>query len=232
MSELNKELQLAEEELKDLEHQSFLDDSTGLRLSVQKIKMPSGGSTYFDLGDGKPVNDLTGLIIDNYDIKTCFLQPFNGEENRPDCQSKDCITGIDKEGNEHQCNSCEYGKFVKGEKSKCSTRRRIYFIPEGKDLPFLILVPPTSMRSFRQYVERLQYANQTTRTVITRMWLKAEKSNTGFPYASIQFIVQRELEGSERAEALIKAKELRPLTRFEYVPDEEEGTIMVPEFPE
>lgn len=225
-------LTLSEEDIKALEKESAQEDARGLRLAVQKIKIPTGGSTYFDMGDGKPVNDLIGLIIDNYDTRTYFEKAFDGSENKPDCQSNDCITGWDKEGFEKQCAGCDLGKFTKGEKSRCSTRRKIYILLEGHDLPHLILVPPTSMVSFRHYVELLQYNNNTTRTVLTRIWLKKETSKSGFPYAQLQFMMQRELEGEEKANALLTAKKFRELTRQVYMstPENEiEGEAFVPD---
>lgn len=222
---MSNELIVSEEELKELERQAINEDSMGLRLSVKKIKMPTGGSTYFELGENDTTGDLIGLIIDNYDTRTCFMEAFNGEQNKPDCQSFNCITGIDKDGNEVTCESCGLYKYHKGEKTKCSTRRRLYILLEGQDLPYLLVVPPTSMRSFRKYVAELQYKNQTTRTVLTRMFLKKEKSADGFPYAELQFLIQRELTGEERAEALLKAKNLRGLTRFTYSASPEEEAV-------
>jgi len=217
VEEISYEMVLSEQDIQELEKESAQEDARGLRLAVQKIKIPTGGSTYFDMGDGKPVNDLIGLIIDNYDTRTYFEKDFDGSENKPDCQSSDCIIGIDKDGFEKQCASCDLGKYKKGEKTKCSVRRKIYILLEGHELPHLILVPPTSMVSFKHYVELLQYNNNTTRTVLTRIWLKKETSKSGFPYAQLQFMMQRDLEGAEKANALLTAKKFRELTRQTYM---------------
>lgn len=70
----------------------------GLSLSFERIRIPSAGSTVFELPgeeDGEPetVKEFTGVILYHHPLFAYYRDKYAGGNEPPDCGSFDGITG-------------------------------------------------------------------------------------------------------------------------------------------
>lgn len=177
----------------------------GVDLTFDRIKMPSGGSTTFevpdDSGDTIATKELVGVILDHHKANA-YWASNQVTGSPPDCSSMDGITGVDSEGNSKPCARCpqnQWGTAVRDDGSKsrgkaCKNLHRIYILTEGEVYPYLLTIAPTGLSSFADYVKRLTSKRRKPfYSVITKVRLQKETSRDGHDYAKPVFGVVDEL---------------------------------------
>ena len=70
----------------------------GLSLSFERIKIPSAGSTVFELpavdgGEPETVKEFTGVILYHHPLFAYYRDKYAGGNEPPDCGSFDGVTG-------------------------------------------------------------------------------------------------------------------------------------------
>ena len=175
----------------------------GLSLSFDRIKIPSAGSTVFELPgeeDGEPENlkEFTGVILYHHPLFAYYRDKYAGGNEPPDCGSFDGITGEGDPGG--ACAKCRYNQFGSGEGGgkACKNRRRIYILREGEVFPLLLSLPTGSLREFTRYIQRLLSHGKKSLSVITRFSLKKTVNAGGIAYSQAQFRVDRVLTEQEQ----------------------------------
>ena len=147
----------------------------GLSLSFERIKIPSAGSTVFELPgeeDGEPENlkEFTGVILYHHPLFAYYRDKYAGGNEPPDCGSFDGITGEGDPGG--ACAKCRYNQFGTGEGGgkACKNRRRIYILREGEVFPLLLSLPTGSLKEFTRYTA--QFAKRSrARVAHASTWL-------------------------------------------------------------
>ena len=70
-----------------------MDECQGMEFTPDKVRIPSGGGSAFELpGDGEEselVKDITGVIISSHPVNAYFKEKYTGGNNPPDCGSFD-----------------------------------------------------------------------------------------------------------------------------------------------
>lgn len=122
------------------------DDCAGIELQLDRIKIPAGGSTAFEIpsvdgDDSEMVKEITGVILYNHPANAYYTDKYTGGSNPPDCSSFDGIHGIGNPGG--SCKNCPFNKFGSGEgKSKaCKNRRMLYILRDGELFPVILNLP-------------------------------------------------------------------------------------------
>ena len=189
MEELDEELKAElEDEFNDL------DPDTGI--DCKKIKVMNGGAGMFtvetdDEKKSEKTETIEGVMIFTHCSNGYWSQDYGTEENQaPDCMSMDGKQGVDFEtGEVRECNRCKYNQYgtdKQGRGKACKNTRRIYLMLSGKQEPYLLSVPPTSMRDVNKQLSRIM---GRTKTPYTRMVLKFSlenvKSKVGMEYSKI-----------------------------------------------
>ena len=176
----------------------------GLSLSFERIKIPSAGSTVFELPgeeDGEPENlkEFTGVILYHHPLFAYYRDKYAGGNEPPDCGSFDGITGEGDPGG--ACAKCRYNQFGSGEGGgkACKNRRRIYILREGEVFPLLLSLPTGSLREFTRYIQRLLSHGKKSLSVVTRFSLKKTVNAGGIAYSQAQFRVDRVLTEQEQS---------------------------------
>lgn len=157
------------------------DDFDGLRLSFQRIKIPGGGVTQFEVpGDNpeKPKYEetITGVIIYNHAANAYWPAGSEYDENTPPlCSSFDgkCGQGIPGGACEF-CEMNQYGSDENGGKGKaCKNMRTLYILRSGEAMPVQLSLPPTSLSPFSDFVN-MAFATRRrpTWTAIVEIGLK------------------------------------------------------------
>ena len=75
------------------------DELDGLDVTFERIKIPSGGATMFEVptdeGDEtESVKEFSGVILYHHTLNAFYQTKYTGGSNPPDCGSFDGITGI------------------------------------------------------------------------------------------------------------------------------------------
>lgn len=170
----------------DFSPEDMADDMDGLSMSFNRVKIPSGGGLYFEIPTDDPENPesekaLVGVILFNH--ATCAYWPpkddgdnENEEENNPLCSSMDGKTGIGTPGG--TCATCPlnaYGTAAKGAGKACKNMRIIYLLRSGEYLPIQFNLPPTSLKSFREFMNRaFRLRNRASWGSVVEIKLKKE----------------------------------------------------------
>lgn len=194
-----KEKMLAEAEA------SLHEMVAGIDVRPPQIKIMLGGVKLWEVGDEKGVKPFRGVVLANNkanaywhqedDAKNpIFLDLDKGHNyDLPLCSSTDGTTGSriieDAECNGHavkcfgQCSVCFLNKFgtalaqdgTMGKGKACKNGRRLVVFIEGYEIPFLLTLPPTSIKAFDTYVTGLRNTKTALWSVYTKFDLEAQK---------------------------------------------------------
>jgi len=179
------------------------EDLAGLDLTFDRIKIPAGGSTAFEVpGDGdetEMVKEISGVILLHHPAYAYYTEKYNGGSNPPDCGSFDGVNGTGSPGG--KCASCPYNRFGSGEgQSKaCKNRRMIYILMENELFPMVLSLPTGSLKEFTKYVKRQLSKGRKLSRIVTRISLKKATSVSGIAYSQAAFSFERMLDSQETA---------------------------------
>ena len=116
------------------------EELAGLDEGFERIKIPAGGSTVFELpgaegDDTEAVKEFSAVILYHHPVHTYYREKYTGGNNPPDCGSYDGKTGEGTPGG--ACASCPFSQFRSGESGgkACKNRRRVYVVREGEIFP-------------------------------------------------------------------------------------------------
>ena len=127
--------------LKDFNlNDALSEELSGLSGSFERIKIPAGGMTVFEIPGENPdspetVKEFSAVILHHHPLYAYYTDKYTGGSNPPDCGSFDGVIGEGTPGGD--CTKCPYNKFGSGENGAkaCKNRRRIYLLREGETLP-------------------------------------------------------------------------------------------------
>jgi hypothetical protein len=179
------------------------EETEGLDLSFDKIKIPSAGSTVFEVpgeeDDVDTVKEFSAVILHHHTLNCYYKTKYTGGNNPPDCGSFDGVTGEGDPGGD--CKSCplnQFGTADEGAGKACKNRRRIYVLREGEVFPLLLSLPTGSLKEFTKYIKKLLSKGKRANMVVTRFTLKKATSSGGVVYSQAQFAVDRPLSPQEQ----------------------------------
>lgn len=207
MAKKNEELAVAKNaftQLADMDMaQMMAEELDGLDLNFERIKIPSAGSTIFEIPsdeDTEAVKEFSAVILYHHPLRAYYMEKYSGGNAPPDCGSFDNVTGEGDPGGE--CKNCPYNRFGSGENGgkACKDRRRIFLIREGEIFPLLLSLPTGSLREFTKYVKRLLAKGLRSNSVITRFSLKKAVNAGGIAFSQANFAVDRPLTPDEHSQ--------------------------------
>lgn len=160
---------------------------------LDRIKVPSGGGlawTVPGLDGPKPEQFVQGVIIYVQNARAYWATSFDasGGGAPPDCVSEDGITGVGIPGG--QCKACPYAKFgsnADGVGQACKAIRRLFMLRPDEMLPFVVVLPPTSLKSSKKYLLTLASHGLNVTNVVTKIGLEGDKSKAGITYSKATF---------------------------------------------
>lgn len=181
-----------------------LDDIAGLEFSFDRIKIPSGGTTAFEVpgdfdDDTEMVKEINGVILYNHPAFSYYAEKYMGGNNPPDCGSFDGVIGQGIPGGE--CTKCPYNQFGSGEGQgkACKNRRMLYILQEGELFPMVLSLPTGSLKEFTKYVKRQLSKGRKLNQVVTKISLKKATSASGIAFSQAVFSMSRVLNADEKA---------------------------------
>jgi len=201
----------------DVLNEALMDDCQGLEFSFDRIKIPAGGSTAFEVPgedeeDVTMAKDIMGVVLFNHPAFAYYHDKYTGGSNPPDCGSFDGVNGTGNPGG--ACASCPYNQFGSGEgQSKaCKNRRFIYILQEGELFPMVLSLPTGSLKEFTKYVKRQLSKGRKLNQVVTKISLKRATSNSGIAYSQAVFSFVRPLDDAEKTAMATMTEQVKNYT--------------------
>ncbi|MEI6132413.1 MAG: hypothetical protein WCQ41_06295 [Bacillota bacterium] len=180
------------------------EELDGLDGGFERIKIPSAGSTVFEVPGEDPnepdaVKEFSAVILYHHPIHAYYKSKYTGGNQPPDCGSFDGLTGEGTPGG--NCSKCPFNQFGSGENGSkaCKNRRRIYVLREGEIFPLLLSLPTGSLKEFTKHIKRLLSKGKKSNSVVTKFSLKKAVNTGGIAYSQAQFAVDRVLTPEEFA---------------------------------
>ena len=189
--------------LKDFNfHEVVASEMEGLEAVFDRIKMPSGDTTVFQIPSEDPdepelAKEFSAVILYHHPIRAYFKEKYTGGTNPPDCGSLDAVEGHGNPGG--ACENCIYNAFGTGENNAkaCKERRRLYLLREGELFPVMISLPTGSLKEFSRYIMRSLSKGNKTNAIVTRFSLAKTVNKGGIAYAKAVFRMERKLTSEE-----------------------------------
>lgn len=193
-------------------------------IPFDRVKIPSGGGIAFEVPgedeeNPESVTDITGVIIHHHPVNAYWKEKFSGGNEQPDCSSYDGKTGIDRETGEcKNCAVCPYNQFGSdhdgGAGKACKNVHRVYILREGNPVPIILSLPPTSLKSMRDYIgKRILLKNMRCYNAVTKITLKKEKNASGINYSRAVFTFLGKLTAEQSAAAKAMAENIKSMDR-------------------
>lgn len=184
--------------------QMMADELDGLDITFERIKIPSGGATIFEVpgedgSDTDAVKEFSAVILHHHTLQTYYKEKYTGGNTPPDCSSRDGKDGVGDPGG--KCRTCKLNQFDSGEnKGKaCKQRRVLYLLREGEIFPVIFSLPTGSITQFTKYLMGVMKKQVPSNHVITRFSLRKETNSGGIAYSQAQFSLDRLLTPDECA---------------------------------
>jgi hypothetical protein len=201
------------------------EDMDGITVQFDQVKIPSGGGTAWELPNPDDPKDpgiakeIAGVIVDHYRCNAWWEGEYGGGNTPPDCSSMDATTGIDKQGQAHNCGPCPHNQYEtdpKGGKGKaCKNMHRVYLLQDSEDtFPLLVTIPPTSLKNFANYLgKRVVSRGLRSFDVITKLTLSKAESTDKKPYSQVNFAVTGVIDPVLREGMKAYSVSIRTITR-------------------
>ncbi len=221
--------------------------ATGMsEFDLQRIKMPSGGTQFFELQGPEtvePAAKFRCIILKARDTRGYWAKSIDesGGGQPPECHSHDCRTGIGTPGGDcGQCSLAQFGSGKKGSGQACKQTKQLFIVRQesGSILPEVFNVPPTSLKTYRKFSSTLAGRLTPVTGVIVEVkynqigdfhtgplpteedraevTLSKEKSDGGQEYSQAHFAVVGVLNPDERKAVKAHASMFMPL--FDHSP--------------
>ncbi|WP_230578440.1 hypothetical protein [Selenomonas ruminantium] len=189
--------------LRDFDFKAAIaEEMDGLNTFFERIKMPSGETTLYQLPADNPeepdfAKEFSAVILHHHPIRAYFSQKFNGAANPPDCGSLDAVKGFGNPGGD--CKSCIYNEYNSGDNGSkaCKERHRLYLLREGEMFPVILSLPTGSLKELSRYLMRLLTKGIKSSEVVTKFSLVKAANKGGIVYAKACFQMDRKLTAEE-----------------------------------
>lgn len=203
----------------------------GIIPEFPRVKFPSGGGLAFEVPgeeEADVAKELNGVVVDQHPVNAYWSKLYNGEKNPPDCTSVDGKTGYAPEGAAvpwaggcQDCATCQFNQWGTGIDQQgnhtngkaCKNMKRVALLREGEILPTIITIPPTSVKSWNNYIVNLTSKMKKSYGVVTKIKLKKATNSGGIEYSEGVFSRIKDLSKEETAHMQSYAAGIKPVLR-------------------
>lgn len=193
---------------------------------LDRVKIPSGGQTVFEvptLEGTDAAKTIQGVIV-HHSLQRVYWKDSldeTGGGQPPDCQSPDNTWGYGQPGDELRakgrgCGDCPYSNFGsaddgEGRGQACKQVHLLFVVTKDELLPFVISLPPTSLKPAKSYLWKLSSRLVPFYGVVTEIGLVKDSNQDGTEYAKATFSAVHRLTDEERARIKEYADKLAPV---------------------
>lgn len=201
-----------------------LGGGQGVNLTQQldRIKVPGSGGLQWTIPtlEGEEVtSEFTGVICEFKQVRTYWLTTFDENPNvPPDCTSDDTLRGIgirhpDQEHASSQaCASCPHAQWGSGKNGgqACAENRLLFMLSPDDMLPYIVKLPPTSLKAAASYFMGLTRKGKPFYSVQTALTLERTKNDGGIDYSEVRFKKVADLSPEDAAKVKAYRTALAP----------------------
>jgi len=210
-----------DEELREefMDEMEDFDDDTGI--DCRKIKIPHGGIAFEvegdDPDDAEPMKTVEGVIVFTHRMNSYWAGAFAGESeeagNRmPDCSSYDGQQGVHYETGEiRNCDTCPFNQFgADGSGKACKNMRRFYIMMSGRPMPYLLSIPPTSLKNVNFQMKRIMGStNLPYAGMVVAFKLEKAANKNGVAYSKVNVSLAGKLTPDQMKKTVAMRNELK-----------------------
>jgi hypothetical protein len=156
---------------------------------LDRLTVPSGGGTAWDIPDEDPERVVSGVIIHKQQTRSFWFKKRgeDGEDDGPpDCYSADGKAGVGVFGAGSEanpsgaCADCPMNVFGSsdtgsGNGKACKEHVQVFLLQPENVLPIQVSLPPTSLKNWKKYMTRLAAKGRSYMSVITALSLEVAK---------------------------------------------------------
>lgn len=191
---------VSEEEQKAIQEfagEGMKQEAQGLPIDFPRIKILHAGANMFSFVDeDRTVKEFVGIIIAIAPQRVWWPYEFgkgpDDDDGRPHCFTSDLIKP-DPESKSPQSDTCancpmdQYDSAIKGRGKACNETRRVFLIPEERMLPHWMIVPPSSLKPMRRYINEIVNKKLGRPQLITTKFSIVSASNRdGVDYSELK----------------------------------------------
>lgn len=185
----------------------------GVEPRLPKIQMPTGKGKEFSIeqqgADEKQAKELIGIILYQSKANAYWKEKFGaGTTVVPDCASHDGIKPSPQYESlqSDSCVSCPHNRFgtarddagAKLPGKACRNVKRVVIqLVDSPEIPFMLTVPPSSNRSFDDFMVHLRKEKRPYYTVGTKITVKTETNRNGIDFPHLQFDIAGYINNKE-----------------------------------
>ena len=173
-----------------------IDEEEGRRAYVPqpvRLRWATGGTRSFvEPISGDAIKDLEGVVAISRISKVFWRESFvkTGGGTLPDCYSTDGLKGSNREVHPDLiCATCPYNQFgsaPNGRGKACRDMRRLIVIPSEGGVPYIINVPPSSLRSWDQYCTMVRGKGFRYYAVSTKLSLERATNKDNIEFSRLK----------------------------------------------
>lgn len=200
---------------------------------LPRVKIMPAGANLFEFTDtNETVREFVGVVLNSHPRNVLWDRPYgerdpgaDDEASHPACTAPDGRNGTPRTGFQHAalgqvatgaeliaCATCPYNAWGSaqlvgqpGRGKGCTNQRSVFVLVEGRAVPVELPLPPTSLRSYDEYLTNLIGRQVPVQSVVTRFYLERRESASGLRWSVARFESSRTLDGDE-FEAVIEAR--------------------------
>lgn len=142
--------------------EGFSEELAGLDNGFERIKIPAGGGTMFEVPGNNPnepdaVKEFSAVILHHHPMFTFYKEKYTGNSNPPDCLSFDGVNGHGEPGG--FCQRCPNNRFGSGDNGSkvCKNKHQMYLLGENGVFPVVLFLPTSSNKDFSRYIRSACY---------------------------------------------------------------------------
>lgn len=190
------------EELQELVEANLGDLGAISTFDLPRIKLPTGGGSEWQLPTlegAKGQKIFEAIVLAWKNVRSYWPDAFAGGIP-PQCMSLDARIGIgDPGGSCRTCKFAQFGSDGRGDGQACKQMIRLLVMTKKTIIPFMLSLPPTSIKEWRQYTMKLLAAQLRPDIVVTRFTIDVRSNKDGIKYGVANFVMASELDPKDAA---------------------------------
>jgi len=205
-----------DEELFEVLQEEF-EEHGDIGISMPTVKVPSGGGMAFDLPDEEVSKTIDCVIVNWHEMNLLWINQYDGSKNPPDCVSNDGKEGEGYPGG--NCKACGYNQFsADGGGKSCKNIVRAYILVPGQIMPWVLNIPPSSLRAFHTYRKAMLLKAKPLYMIRTQIGLEKQDSKGGIVYSGLTFKMVDVIDPSQKVAAKEYTGSVKGLARMSAPP--------------
>lgn len=169
-------------------------DQIDTQLRLPRVKIMAAGACLYEFSDTlDTVREFRGVVLNSHPRNVLWDRPYgeggdNDEDRAPACMSDDGRHGTPRPGFAHvalggpealgneliECRSCPYNQWRSkeligqaGKGKACTNQKAVYVAVEDREQPVELILPPTSLPIFDEYLASLAGRGIPVQAIVT-----------------------------------------------------------------